>query len=92
MKKCTVLIYFTDLQDNRYAYHAGDTFPREGLEVSDERIAELASSDNKRGKPLISVDDIPEEPVSVPEEEPQDTKTDEKPSKSTKGKKNAKKG
>lgn len=44
---------FSDIQDDRHVYHAGDTFPRMGFEVSDERVAELASKDNKRGEILI---------------------------------------
>ena len=30
-----------DLQDNQHYYRAGDVFPREDLEVDDERVAEL---------------------------------------------------
>lgn len=30
-----------DSKDNKYYYDAGDIFPREGLDVDDERIAEL---------------------------------------------------
>ena len=30
-----------DLQDNQHYYRAGDVFPREGLKVDDERVAEL---------------------------------------------------
>ena len=63
-----VLEFFTDLQDNNYAYHVGDTFPREGLDVSEERLNELASSDNKRGKPVIEV--ISEAAEAVTEEKP----------------------
>ena len=48
-----VIKSFTDLQDNNYAYYVGDTFPRNGVEVSAERIAELASDKNRRGFPLI---------------------------------------
>ena len=48
-----VIKYFTDLQDNNYAYYVGDTFPHNGVEVSAERIAELASDKNRRGFPLI---------------------------------------
>ena len=44
---------FTDLQDNNYAYYVGDTFPRNGVEVGDERIAELSSDKNLQGVPLI---------------------------------------
>lgn len=50
-----VIKYFTDLQDNRHPYNVGDTYPRKGLEPSEERIAELASSNNKQGEPLIEL-------------------------------------
>lgn len=50
--------YFEDLQDNGHPYHAGDAYPREGLEVTEERIAELASANNKQLKPLI--EEIPD--------------------------------
>ena len=62
-----VIEYFTDLQDNGYAYNTGDTYPREGLEVSEERFAELASSKNKRRKPLI--EEIPEDTAEAETEE-----------------------
>lgn len=48
-----VIKYFVDLQDNEFPYKVGDTFPREGLEVSAERLAELAGNDNKQKTPLI---------------------------------------
>lgn len=48
-----VIKFFTDLNDNNHAYHAGDEFPREGIAVSDERIEELAGKNNKQGVPLI---------------------------------------
>lgn len=48
-----VIKYFTDLQDNDHPYDVGEQFPREGMEVSKERFAELSGSDNKRGEPLI---------------------------------------
>lgn len=48
-----VIKYFTDLQDKDHAYNVGDTYPRKGLKVTDERIAELAGSENKQGVPLI---------------------------------------
>ena len=55
-----VIKYFTDLQDNNYAYYVGDTFPRNGVEVGAERIAELASDKNRRGIPLI--EEVAEKP------------------------------
>lgn len=48
-----VIKYFEDLKDNRHPYKAGDIFPRKGLDVSRERIAELASDKNRRGESLI---------------------------------------
>ena len=55
-----VIKYFTDLQDNNYAYYVGDTFPHNGVEVGAERIAELSSDKNRRGIPLI--EEIAEKP------------------------------
>ena len=55
-----VIKYFTDLQDNNYAYYVGDTFPRNGVEVGAERIAELASDKNRQGVPLI--EEVAEKP------------------------------
>lgn len=49
-----VVKYFEDLTDNRYPYKEGDIFPRKGLNVSDERIDELSSTNNKRGEVLIA--------------------------------------
>ena len=60
--------YFTDLQDNDHAYNAGDTFPREGMEVSKARIEELAGSSNKQGRPLIEAVEVVEDVVPVQED------------------------
>lgn len=51
--KYKVVSYFEDLQDGCHAYNVGDTYPRKGLEVSDDRVAELMSDTNKQRKPLI---------------------------------------
>ena len=48
-----VIAYFEDLQDNRHAYNVGDEYPRKGLEVTDKRIEELATTQNRRKIPLI---------------------------------------
>ena len=45
--------YFTDLQDNNYEYNVGDTFPRKGLNVSNERLTQLSTKENRQNKPLI---------------------------------------
>lgn len=63
--------YFKDMKDNMHPYNPGDTFPREGLSVSDERINELASDKNRRGKAVIElVEDIPKKKPE-PKEEPE---------------------
>lgn len=51
--KYRVLTAFMDLQDNGFGYCADDIYPREGLEPSEERIAELSDNRNRRGIPLI---------------------------------------
>lgn len=48
-----VIEYFTDLKDGNHPYSVGDTFPRDGLKVTESRLKELAGSKNKRGLPLI---------------------------------------
>ena len=55
-----VIKSFTDLQDNNYAYYVGDTFPRNGVEVDAERVAELTSDKNRLGVPLI--EEVAEKP------------------------------
>lgn len=64
-----VIVYFTDNQDNGHPYNVGDAYPRKGLEVSEERIAELSTADNKRHRPLICATSHKETPK-------QDQKTD----------------
>ena len=55
-----VINRFFDLQDNNHAYSVGDAFPRNGVEVDSERIAELSSGKNRLGVPLI--EEIAEKP------------------------------
>ena len=55
-----VIKYFTDLQDNNYAYYMGDTFPHNGVDVGAERLAELSSDKNLQGVPLI--EEVAEKP------------------------------
>ena len=47
------LTRFADLNDGNRIYEAGEDYPRPGFVVSDERLAELAGSDNRARKPLI---------------------------------------
>ena len=49
-----VIKLFADLHDNNHVYNVGDAFPREGITVTEGRIAELAGSNNKQGVPLIA--------------------------------------
>ena len=48
-----VIKSFSDLQDNGFVYKAGDIFPRLGKEVTQKRVDELASKNNKRKEALI---------------------------------------
>lgn len=48
-----VIAYFEDLQDNGRPYNVGDMFPAEGKTVTDDRLCELASTQNRRHIPLI---------------------------------------
>lgn len=86
-----VIKYFTDLEDDNFAYHVGDTYPREGKEVTMERINALLSGNNKRNAKFI-VEQIPS--VSEAKEEAQ-KETKEAPKKkasSTKSKSKTKEG
>lgn len=53
-----VIKFFTDMQDNNFAYNVGDEYPRKGMSVLPSRIKELAGSKNRQGCPLI--EEIPE--------------------------------
>ena len=50
-----VIRYFVDLQDNNRPYSVWDVFPHADASypVTEDRLAELASSENKQGVPLI---------------------------------------
>lgn len=71
-----VIRYFTDAQDNEYAYNVGDVYPRKGHTVSKSRINDLLSGNNFQKVPLIALDkdaviNKTEEPKEEPKEEPQ---------------------
>ena len=61
-----VIYRFADKLDKDYIYEIGNTYPREGVDVTDERLAELASNGNAIGQPII--EEIMEEPVETEEE------------------------
>ena len=48
-----VIRMFSDLLDGGHVYKPGDIFPRDGTEVTEDRINELSTAKNRRGKPLI---------------------------------------
>ena len=95
MDEYVVVKPFVDLQDANHKYFMGDTFPRKGLVVSNDRIEELSSKNNRRKTPLISKvatsspvkEEIPKEPVSESKEKPRGAKTGENPPKATRGRK-----
>lgn len=62
------------MQDNNFAYQVGDTYPREGLNVLQSRINELASNKNLQRTPLI--EEIPEK-VEGPKKKKSAEKADE---------------
>lgn len=66
MAKFRAVVDFADLEDNRRPYRAGETYPRDGLTVSEERLAALSGSDNRAGKPLIAAEHDAGTPVSKP--------------------------
>ena len=49
---------FKDLEDNDYLYKIGNVYPHEKREVSEERIKELSTKNNKLKKVLIKEVDI----------------------------------
>lgn len=85
--------YFKDMKDNMHSYNPGDTFPRDGLTVSEKRLEELSTNKNRRGKPVIKFVEEPIEEEQVEEviaEEPEvEEITEEKPKKRGRSKKNA---
>ena len=60
-----------DTQDNDFCYYAGAIFPRQGLEVSEERLEMLV----KNGY-IVAVDDKKPEPVVEVGEETKENKTE----------------
>lgn len=81
MTKYKVIYPFADLLDDNYIYSPGDEFPRQGIIVGAERLAELEGSGNKIGKPLIELVGGHKQPL--------EGSADETPKKDTKGVKKA---
>lgn len=66
-----VVKFFTDLQDGDHPYHVGDIFPRDGVEVTEDRIKELSGRNNRQGVPLIEYagEQDPEQETESPVDE-----------------------
>lgn len=61
-RKFVALKAFTDLEDGRHVYKAGHIYPREGVELDEERAESLLTTDNKRKEALIVQIAVNEEP------------------------------
>lgn len=68
--KYEVIEYFTDLQDNNFAYNTGDVYPRDGYKPTAERIEALSSNKNVRKHPIIKAVAEAETVAEVTEEKP----------------------
>lgn len=57
---------FKDLQDSNRIYNVGDVFPREGKEVSQERLTDLSTDNNLQKQSVIEsiaiTEDVSERP------------------------------
>jgi hypothetical protein len=62
-----VVTDFTDRID-KHIYRAGDKYPRPGVDVSEERVAELTSTKNMRGEVLIKAVSVPKSAKDRPDE------------------------
>lgn len=82
---------FADSMDNGYIYKAGDKYPRTGVQVSEERLGELASSRNSHGSPLIEADS-PREGSSEVKEDTEGAQAGVNPSEAVRAKKRPRKG
>lgn len=72
---------FSDLEDGGFVYMAGDSFPRQGKEVTEKRLTELSTTQNKRGIALIV--------KSVSEEADKSSEEAEKPAEKKRKRRNA---
>lgn len=61
------IVKFNDGQDDKYEYTVGDPYPREGFEVSEERLEELRGKNNAARKPVIKKFNV-KEAVEVAED------------------------
>ena len=76
-----VIHYFEDLQDFNHPYRVGDVFPRLGMNVSEARLKQLSTANNRQKKPLI---ELVEEKADVQVEIKEDKIVEKQPPKYTK--------
>lgn len=62
MRKFVVLKDFKDLHDKGHIYRAGEFYPRDGVDLDEDRAEELASTNNARNEQLIIEVLVKEEP------------------------------
>lgn len=86
-----VIIAFADLQDDGHIYNVGDEYPRAGVTVSEERLEELSSTNNRIGAALI-VEEGTEEDAPEAKKGINDVEASVSPSKTPEAKKKARKG
>lgn len=72
-----VLIRFKD-KNHQVVYEKGDTYPKDGIVVSEERLIYLESGDNVLARPLIEKIEVETEEKTEQEEK---TKTEKKQTK-----------
>lgn len=63
MIKYVALERFADLQDDKRIYDVGEIYPRVGLNVSEDRLVALSTSQNGANRPLIKKVSIEEAKV-----------------------------
>lgn len=63
-----VICAFTDLQNHNHVYLVGDKFPHDNKIVSESRIRDLLSKNNKIGKPVIKAEENDLKKMNHPEE------------------------
>lgn len=85
-----VIKAFADVYDAEHVYNVGDEFPRAGVSVSEARLEELSSDENRCGVALI-VNEDPTEDAPMPTGAAEDAKTGVDPSESAKTKKKPRK-
>lgn len=74
------IVQWRDLEDG-HLYSIGESYPHDGREVSEERLAELSGTQNKAGFALIKAveEKVAQEPTETPKPQRTPRKTTKKP-------------